>query len=198
MRAPLTLKLGEEILVRGLSRSAPGHKVCLSDCGARAGIWWRPRHDDDLATDNQAYWRDRPATDAPSVCRTRQSVLSNLYLFPPCPVPLAALEEATTLKFLRPGVLIAWRFRRSPKQLYLDRYDRAHGPHRITAVPTPRSFAPPLNTPSRGIELGVSTSSEMLRLTVGAQGVVLARAAEHPMIVALDQGNCARWLSLSI
>lgn len=197
VRAPLSLKLGEkEILRERVEIGADQRRVLIYPIdGALSGsLVARLEIDDDFATDNQAYLSlsDRPPLRLLYV-GPGNPFLSNLLRF------FAHVQVTTTPRWEgfssdRYDVIVFDRVAAPPllqgNFILIDTVPangliRANGKVANSGAAVLSAKHPIVDA----VSLGDLHVQEMLRLTVGGEATVLARAGGNPLLVALDQGK---------
>jgi uncharacterized membrane protein len=197
VRAPLTLALGEKILAREeIEVGADDRRVLIYpyDGGLAGALVARLDINDDFATDNQAYLT---VNDAPLV-RVHYVGPGNLYLtnllrlFPNVELSGAARFEPGAAPGQAPHDVVIFDRVAVPALsqgnfILIDTLAPNLPIELNGRLQNPRVSAAPVKHPlTEGLSLGDLHVQESLRVSLRGEGAVLARAAESPLLVALE------------
>lgn len=197
VRAPLTVTLGEKVLARDeIDIGADDRRVLIYTYdGSLAGaLVARLDVNDDFATDNQAYLvvNDAPVVRVHYVGLVNPYLSNLLRLFPNVELTSAARFEPGTARGQAPYDVVIFDRVAVPALtqgnfILIDTLAPNLPIELNGKLQNPRVSAPaPTHPLTEGLSFGDLRVQEALRVSLKGEGVVLARAAESPLLVALE------------
>jgi Ca-activated chloride channel homolog len=196
-RAPLTVALGEKILVRDeIEVGADDRRVLIygHEGGLTGTLSARIEIDDDFATDNQAYLTidDLPVVRVHYVGPGNPYLNNLLRILPNVELTSALRWEPGAAKAQATYDIVIFDRVEVPAltegNVILIDTVAPNLPLALTGkVQAPRVLSPLAKHPlTEGLSLGDLRVGEALRVSLKGEGIVLARSAEGPLLVALE------------